>query len=118
MAAVSGVFPMIYNTSDSVRSIATALICIAALMMPAHAFAHSAYFTIRSGGQTLITFLFDSGYMWVVSVPLAFCLSRFTELDIIPLYFICQTVEMLKCAVGAYVLKKGAWIKNLASAEK
>lgn len=117
MAAVSGVFPMIYNTTDAVRTIATKLICICALLMPFHAFAHSSYFTIRSGGQTLITFLFDSGYMWAVSVPVAFCLSRFTDLDIIPLYSICQGVEILKCAVGAYVLKRGAWIKNLTKSD-
>ncbi len=113
MAAVSGIFPMLYNTTDSVRTIATKLICIAAVLMPFHAFAHASYFTIRSGGQTLITFLFDSGYMWVVSAPLAFCLSRFTDLDIIPLYAICYGSELFKCAIGAIVLHKGSWIKNL-----
>ena len=118
MASVSGVFPMIYNTTDSVRSIATSLICIGAALMPFHAFAHSSYFTIRSGGQTFITFLFDSGYMWAISVPVAFCLSRFTNLDIIPLYIICQCAELFKCVVGGFILKKGSWIKNLAAEEK
>ena len=83
--------------------------------MPAHAFAHSAYFTIRSGGKTLITFILDSGYMWAVSVPLAFILSRFTDMGIVPLYSICQGIEMLKCVLGAYLLKKGAWIKRLTN---
>ena len=115
MAAVSGSFPLIYNTSDSVRAIATKLICICAVLMPAHAFAHATYFTIRSGGKTLITFILDSGYMWAVSVPLAFILSRFTNMDIIPLYSICQGVEMLKCVLGAYLLKKGTWIRCLTN---
>ena len=113
MASISGAFPMIYNTTDSVRSLATALICIGACMMPFNAFTHASYFTIRSGGQTMITFLFDSCYMWAVSVPIAFVLSRFTDLDIIPLYCICQCAELIKCGVGAYLLKRGTWIKNL-----
>lgn len=113
MASISGAFPMIYNTTDSVRSLATALICISACMMPFNAFTHASYFTIRSGGQTMITFLFDSCYMWAVSVPIAFVLSRFTDLDIIPLYCICQCAELIKCGVGAYLLKRGTWIKNL-----
>lgn len=116
MASVSGVFPLIYNTTDSVRGIATNLICICAVVMPFNAFSHAAYFTIRSGGQTGITFLLDSGYMWVVNVPLAFLLSRFTGLGILPLYSICQVAEMLKCAVGGYLLKRGLWIKNLTKA--
>ena len=118
MASVSDLFPLIYNTTDAVRSIATKLICICAFLMPFHAFAHASYFTIRSGGKTMITFLFDSGYMWLVSVPLAFFLSRFTDLDIIPLYMICQGVEMCKCVIGLWVLKKGAWINNLAASQK
>ncbi len=113
MAAFSGVFPLIYNTEPEVRTLATQLILICAVLMPVHAFVHASYFTIRSGGQTLITFLFDSGYMWAVCVPTAFVLSRFTDMPIIPLYAICQGVEILKCIIAFFVLKKGAWIRNL-----
>ena len=115
MAAVSGAFPLIYNTTDSVRWIATQLICISAIRMPFNAFAHAAYFTIRSGGKTFITFIFDSGYMWAICVPVAFFLSRFTAITIIPLFIICQIADSLKCIIGAYLLKKGTWIKNLTT---
>ena len=47
--------------------------------MPMNAFVNASYFTLRSGGKTVITFFFDCGYVWVVSIPLAYCLSRFTE---------------------------------------
>ena len=113
MAAVSGVFPMIYNTTAEVRGLATRLICICAVMLPFNAYTNAAYFTLRSGGQTLVTFLFDSCFVWAICVPLAFCLSRFTSIPIVPLYAICQATDLLKCAVGAYMLKKGTWIQNL-----
>ncbi len=113
MAALSGVFPLFYNTTQDVRNLATKLICIMAIIMPFHAYAHATYFTLRSGGQTMVTFLFDSCFVWVCSVPLAFCLSRFTGLPIVPLFAVCQSCELLKCLLGAYMLRKGTWIQNL-----
>ena len=115
MAAVSGVFPLLYNTSDSVRSIATALICITAGIMPFNAYTTASYFTLRSGGKSLVTFLFDSCFVWAVIVPIAFCCSRFTAMPIIPLYFICQSVDLIKCALGYWMIKRGDWIQNLVA---
>ena len=111
--SISTRFPMLYNTTASVRSLASQMIWIIALLMPFHAFTLSAYFTLRSGGQALVTFLFDSCFVWVACVPLAFCLSRFTALSIIPLYAICQGADMLKCILGVWMIRKGTWIRNL-----
>lgn len=113
MASVSGVFPMIYNTTDQVRRLASSLICVSAVMLPFNSYTNAAYFTLRSGGQTMVTFLFDSCFVWSLCVPLAFCLSRFTGITILPLYTICQGMDLLKSAVGAYMIRKGAWIQNL-----
>ena len=112
-ALLAGAFPMLYNTTSQVRQLATQLILAVSVMMPFMAYNNAVYFTLRSGGQTLVTFLFDSCFMWVVNVPLAYCLSRFTGLPILPLYILCQLTEVLKCGIGAFMLKKGKWIQNL-----
>ena len=113
MAATANVFPQIYNTSDDVRSLATMLILISSVMMPFNAYTNATYFTLRSGGQTVVTFLFDSCFVWVVCVPLAFGLSRFTDVNILWLYGICHATDLIKCVVGAWMIKKGAWIQVL-----
>ncbi|MDO5153204.1 MAG: MATE family efflux transporter [Eubacteriales bacterium] len=115
MAAVSGLFPQIYNTTDAVRMLATQLICVSAAMMPFNSYTNATYFTLRSGGQTMVTFLFDSCFVWVCCVPLAFCLSRFAKLSILPLYILCQGMDLVKCAIGAVMLKQGKWIQNLTA---
>ncbi len=115
LIACSGLFPQIYNTTGAIRTLATQLICISAIVMPFSAYTNAAYFTLRSGGQTLVTFLFDSCFMWVCSVPVAFCLSRFTGLSILPLYTICQCLELLKCVLGFSMIRKGKWIQNLTA---
>ena len=63
MAATSGLFPMLYKTNDEVRTLATQLICISAIMLPFNGYTNAAYFTLRSGGQTFVTFLFDSCFV-------------------------------------------------------
>lgn len=116
LAALSRVFPQIYNTTDTVRSLAASFICISALFMPFCAYTNAAYFTLRSGGKTLVTFLFDSCFVWCVCVPLAYVLSKYTSLPIVPLYFLCQATETLKCFLGGYMLKRGSWIQNIVQA--
>lgn len=112
--AIFAIFiPQVYNVDDSVRSLATALMQISALTMPIDAFAHGSYFTLRSGGKTLVTFLFDSCFAWCVTASAAFLLVHFTALPIIPLYAICTGLNFFKCVVGFILVKKGVWLQNI-----
>ena len=107
------VFPRFYNTEPLVKEYARNFIIVAALFMPQHAFLHAAYFTLRSGGKTVITFLFDSGFMWVVSIPFAYVISRFTSWPIEIIYVLCQGIEILKSIFGFILLKKGVSLNNI-----
>ena len=114
LALISGAFPQIYNTTDEVRGIATALICVNAVIMPFNAVNFGCYFTLRAGGKTLLTFLSDSGFIWAVSVPLAFILSRLTGMPIIPMYALCLSMDALKSVFGIWLVKRGTWVQSLA----
>lgn len=105
--------PNFYNTEETVRNLATGIMCISACVMPINAFAHASYFTLRSGGKVIITFLFDSVFIWVVCVPVAFVLTEFTALTILPIFAIVQALELIKCILGAILLEKGVWIRNI-----
>ncbi len=112
-ALCAGLIPRLYNTTDDVRGLATGLMLICAAAMPIDAFAHASYFTLRSGGKAFITFLFDSGFMWVVSVPLAFVLVQFTDLHILWVYAACQGINLVKCILGGILVKQGSWIRTI-----
>ncbi|MDE5994976.1 MAG: MATE family efflux transporter [Oscillospiraceae bacterium] len=107
--------PMVYNTTPSVKLLATKLMLIMAAAMPLDAFANASYFTIRSGGKVMVTFLFDSVFVWCVSVPAAFILSRYTGVNILALLAIVQSLNAIKCIIGFALVKKGSWIRNLIS---
>jgi Na+-driven multidrug efflux pump len=113
IGATAFFFPQIYNTTDEVRSLAVEFSIIMAFCSPLHAFLHAAYFTIRSGGKTLITFLFDSGYVWCVNVVLAFTLSRYTALSAPLVYLTVQGVDLIKAAIGTVLVKKGTWATDM-----
>ena len=112
-AAFSGVFPLLFKTTDSVRQLATWLIVIAACNMPMQAYIFPVYFVLRAGGKTGITFIFDSGTIWVLMLPIAYILSRFTSLSVLLIYGICISMDLVKCAIGHYYIRRGDWIQNL-----
>ena len=118
LAAVSPFFPLLYNTTDEVRSLATSFICVAAACMPLYACTNSTYFTLRSGGKTIITFFFDSGFVWGISIPVAYVLSRYTGMPIVWLYLVCQSLELIKSVIGLALVKKGVWIENIVKTEE
>ncbi|MCI8992628.1 MAG: MATE family efflux transporter [Eubacterium sp.] len=107
--------PEIYNTSAEVKRMAVQLLRIVAVFMPVYAFYHAAYFTLRSGGKTFITFLFDSCYVWIINIPIAFFLSRWTGVDMISVFLACQCAEIMKVVIGCVLLKKRIWVNNIVS---
>ncbi len=109
------IFPLLYNTTSTVRSLATYLIMIFAAVMPFHALAHASYFTLRSGGQVLITILFDSVFMWVIAIPVARLLADFTNIGIKLLFPICHGLEAIKAFLGLALVNKKTWVKQLVS---
>lgn len=113
MGAIAHVFVNIYKTDEEVKYLARSFIRIVALMMPIQAFLNAAYFTLRSGGKTVITFLFDSCFVWVVSIPVALLLTRLTGMSILWIYFICQFADIIKCIIGYVLVKKGVWLNNI-----
>ena len=111
--AISGAFPNIYNTSQEIRDMASWLIRISALCVPMYAYENAAYFILRSGGKTMITFLFDSCFIWICPLPLAFVLSRYTTVPVILLFLLVQLADAIKCLIGYFMLRKGIWIHSL-----
>lgn len=109
LVAMSPLVPLLYNVSDEVRTLVSRLMMIAGASLPIHAFVHVSYFTIRSGGKTLITFLFDSVYTWCVPVVLSLILCRHTSLTVPMIYFIVQFSDIIKLSISLPMLKSGFW---------
>lgn len=115
MIGVGRFFPSIYKTEESIKELATTFITISAAVMPICSFCHCTYFTLRSGGKTIITFLFDSVYTWVLVIPYAFVLANFTTLTIATVFFLVQFMEIVKAIIGFFMVRSGVWIQNIVN---
>ena len=113
MALVSPFIPQVYNTTDTVKALAVKLLLVYAAMMPLFSYTNSCYFTLRSGGKTLITFAFDSLFVWVFSIPAAFYFSRGTDMGIVLMYAIVELLNLVKCVIGAVLVRRRRWVVNL-----
>ncbi|MCR5728138.1 MAG: MATE family efflux transporter [Lachnospiraceae bacterium] len=110
---LSPVFPEFYNSEDTVKELACGFIRISAVCMPLYAFMHASYFTLRTGGKTFVTFLFDSVFLWGISIPVAFIISRYTGMEVLMMFFCIQMIDVIKCIIGFILVKKGIWLQNL-----
>ena len=115
MILTAPLFPRIYNTNAQARQLATLFLIVQGLATPKEAFLHASYFTLRSGGKTIITFLFDSVFMCLVSVPVAFFLSRFTDMHVGAIFAIVHAVDLIKCLIGYVLVRKNVWMKNIVA---
>ena len=113
MISISWLFPRLYNTTDAAKSLATSLIIAFAFFMPMDAFKNATYFTLRSGGRTFITFLFDGFSEISINFPIAFILSRFTSASVLWIFIGVHLGGVVKVIVGTILVKKGVWLRNL-----
>ena len=105
--------PKLYNVPSEIKNIASHLLMVSACILPIDAIAHASYFTLRSGGKVLLTILFDSVFVWVLMIPVAFTLVTLTSLDISIIYACVQSLILVKCILGLWLVKKGVWLKNI-----
>lgn len=106
-------FPYLYNTTGEIRHLATRFIFVLALVTPFNAYTNAAYFTLRSGGKTIVTFLFDSCFIWAVNVPVSMILAHFTTLPVIYIFLIVNSFEALKSLIGFVLVKKDIWLNTI-----
>lgn len=108
-------FPQFYNTTDEVRSLASAFMITIGALAPINGILNSSYFTLRSGGKTVVTFFFDSGYVWGVNLPVSLLLIYLTPLPAEIVYLCCQLTELIKCVIGIILVKRGSWLNNITA---
>ncbi|AGC68962.1 multidrug resistance protein NorM [Thermoclostridium stercorarium subsp. stercorarium DSM 8532] len=109
----SGAIVNLFKTGEESKRLALYFIRVCSFVMPLNAFSNASYFTLRSGGKTIITFAFDSGILWLVSVPLAFSLYYVAGLPVKVIFPVIQFAEIIKVIVGFILLRKRVWVKTI-----
>ncbi len=112
MFGLGGLITEFYETDENSRELAAYFIKTCAFTAPIVSFANASYFTLRSGGKTFITFLFDCGSLWIISIPVAFVLY-YMGVNISIVFPVVQVLEFVKCVVGYIMIKKRIWVDTI-----
>ncbi len=105
----------IYNVSETTKAIVKFSIRVNAVFIMIMALNVTIYFTLRSGGDTKSTIMMDSGFVWVIQVPIVFLLSRLTQIPVIYLFLTVTALEIPKLLFGITRFRKEYWVRNLAT---
>ena len=112
------IFPQLYNTTDEIRELASYIILITAVAMPMWAYTNTCYFTLRSGGRTGLTFLFDFVFAWAFQIPLCYFLSYHTDMNFKLLFAIITYTEIVKVILGYFMVRSDLWVQNIVDKEE
>lgn len=112
------IFPQLYNTTDEIRALASYIILITAVAMPMWAYTNTCYFTLRSGGRTGLTFLFDFVFAWAFQIPLCYFLSYHTDMNFKLLFAIITYTEIVKVILGYFMVRSDLWVQNIVDKEE
>lgn len=114
LCGVAPFFPHLYNTEPEIKALATKLIVVVGATMPLHAHLHACYFTLRSGGKTFITFLFDSVSIWAINYTLVFSLTHWAPMVSVTMIMLLDHLSnLIRCVVGNILVNKRIWVNNL-----
>lgn len=102
-----------YNVEDVIKETIVKLLSIKSFLLPVYVYNVCVFFTLRAGGDTFSTMLLDSGFLWCAGVLISTVLSMFTNIPLVLLYAIIESLDVLKLFVATYFLKKGNWAKNM-----
>lgn len=112
------IFPDFYKTSLEVKQTATSMLRVGGGLLWIGSLYNASYYTLRSGGKTIITLLFDSVGTVFVSFPISYVLAHFTDLSIVHMYLIICLVDLYKVILGLRLVNKRIWVKNLSNKKR
>ena len=116
LACIAPFVPHLYSDATvEARELSTKFMLVIAGCMVIFAFNSECFYTLRAGGVTFVTFLFDSLFIWVVAITSCYFLIHYTNLNIVLIYFIVQILELIKSVIGFALIKSKIWVKNLVS---
>ena len=111
--ALSPLFPLLYNTGDQAKELATYMLIISGLAMPLYSAVMACYYTLRSGGLTLITLLYDCVWAWGVTTVSALVFTYLIPIGIRELFAVVTFAEAAKIIPGIILVSKIKWANKI-----
>lgn len=107
-----------FNIPDSTRAIVKMFILVMAAILPVRSnVVINLIGTLRAGGDTRFVFFIDTGFMWLICLPLAALFGLVLHLPVIWVILMPAMEDVLKGISGLIRFISGKWINNLTRPE-
>jgi Na+-driven multidrug efflux pump len=74
---------------------------------------------LQASGNTLTSMILTITSQWVIQIPLAFILSKYTSLGLNGIWFAFPITNIVMSVIAIWVFRKGKWKKkNITEEEK
>lgn len=114
LVPISFLIPYIFKVEYEVYIQARAFFIILAVCYPIKAFNMCMIIgVIRAGGDTKFGVIYDTLFMWIISIPLSFYLSVYTTAPVWFIYLCLFADEPIKFFIGLWRLKSGKWLNTV-----
>lgn len=109
-----GIVSLYSGISLETKEIATYLLKFDAIYLVIATIDTIMFFLLRAGGRTLVVFLFDSAFGWIVSIPIAFLFYRFLpNISFEQLFIYVYLFDLLKTVIGMILIFSKVWNRNI-----
>jgi len=112
----SFIVPEFYLVAPEVKSMAATFVRIYSVFYLVYTTNVQCFYTVRSGGDTKSSMIMDSGFFWLVNIPIVAMAAYWTDWSIYWVFLIGQFVDVFKMILALYLVKCEGWVKNLTVA--
>ena len=111
---ISYLVPFIFNVEPIVLSTVKKLFIVLACCYPLKASNMCILIgLVRAGGDTRFGMICDTFIMWLIAIPLAYSVSRYTALPPWVVYMCLFSEEPLKLLLGLWRINSGKWLHSV-----
>ena len=108
--------PLVFgNLSGAAQHVTRGIIVVIGIYLPLWCLLNAQFGVSRAGGDTLMGVIVDVGVTYLVFIPAAVVISRYTAWGPVALYGIAKLSDIGKAIVAGWWLKKERWVRNLTA---
>lgn len=106
---------LLFSATPEALRISSWMMRVDAIIFSAYTILYTCIYAFRAGGLAITVLLIDSCFTWTFSVLILFLQVRYSPLDIIYIYAIMRSCDVIKMIIAWFIYHRGKWVRNLAS---
>lgn len=105
---------LLFTATPEALRISSWIMRVDAMVFSAYTVLYTCIYAFRAGGLGITVLLIDSCFTWCFSVLVLFLEVKYSPLDIVYIYAIMRSFDVLKMVIALIIYYRGKWVRNLA----